>query len=68
MRSRTDRRTTLEEVEVEATVGRWGVVDADGGFAVELVNINGRVIFVDVNGADGTPGWGISFGGYEERL
>jgi len=43
-------------------------VDADGGFAVELVNINGHVKHVDVDGTGGAPGWGISFGGYEERL
>ena len=42
MRSRTDGRTTLEEVEVVAATGRWGVVDISRGFVVESININGK--------------------------
>ncbi len=42
--------------------GPWGVVDIDGGFAVELVNINGGVIFFNVDGTGGTPRGRISFG------
>ena len=68
MRSRTDRRATLEEVEVEASGAGWGVVYACGGFVVESVNINWRLEHVDVDGTCGTSGRGISFGRYEERL
>ncbi len=54
--------------EVEAPVGGGqGIVHVDGGFAVKLVNLNGRMALVDVDGTCGASGWGISFGGYEER-
>src|SRR6266404_4380447 len=48
------------EVELPI-VGRCGMVilvDVNGGVVVELV---------DVNGCCGASGWGIIFGGYEER-
>ncbi len=68
MRSCSHGRRNVGVVEVEGPItGWWGIVDVNGGFAVELVNINGGVKFVDIDGTGGTSGWGISFGGYEER-
>ncbi len=68
MRLRRGGRWYVGVVEVEGPItGQWGAIDVDGGLAVELVNINGGVECVDVDGTGGAPGWGISFGGYEER-
>ena len=61
-------RWNVGVVEVEGPItGRWGIVNVDGGFVVELVNINGGVEFIDIDGTGVTSRWGISFGGYEER-
>jgi len=55
-------------VKVKAPAGDGqGIVNIDGGSVVELVNINGRLITVNVDGTGMTSGWGISIGGYEER-
>src|SRR6266404_480518 len=63
----TDGSVTLNVVEVE--MGGRGPSGGDGGLGVASANNVRGVIFVsvDVDGATGRPGRGISFGGYEER-
>jgi len=63
----TGGSVTLEEIEV--ITGGGGIGEGDGGSSVKRANNLWGVIFVavDVDGAAGTPRWGISFGGYEER-
>ena len=63
----TDRRMTLDEVEV--IVGGRGPMDGGWGSVATSANNVWGVIFVsvDVDGASDTSRRGISFGGYEER-
>ena len=58
---------TFEEIEVKASRDWWGAVDVVGGLAVELININGQMVLIDIDGTACASRRGISLGGYEER-
>ncbi len=63
----TDGSVTLDVIEV--VMGGRRSLGGGGRLGVASVNNIRGVIFVsvDVDGATGRPGRGISFGGYEER-